>query len=154
MPIPRCKWIFKTFKRPFVKNRLVIERLMAALSGFFGALAAVLAAIGLYGVISYIVVRRRNEIGIRVALGANRGRIAGMVMGEASLMLLIGVVAGTSISLAIGRTASSFLFGLKPYDPLTLATAAALLAVIGAVASFLPAQHASKVDPMVALRHE
>ncbi|MGC2656657.1 MAG: FtsX-like permease family protein, partial [Bryobacteraceae bacterium] len=150
---PALQMDFQNFQMS-IRDRLLIERLMAALSGFFGALAAVLAAIGLYGVISYIVVRRRNEIGIRVALGANRGRIAGMVMGEASLMLLIGVVAGTSISLAIDRTASSFLFGLKPYDPLTLAIAAALQSVIGAVASFLPAHHASKVDPMVALRHE
>ena len=127
---------------------------MAALSGFFGVLATALAAVGLYGVISYIVIRRRSEIGIRAALGANRGQILSMVMWEAGLLLLIGVAIGTTLSLAAGRAASSLLFGLKPYDPVTLATAIALLGVIGAVASFLPAQRAAKTDPMTALRYE
>ncbi len=137
-----------------IRDRLIVERLMAALSGFFGALAIVLATVGLYGVISYIVIRRRSEIGIRAALGANRGQIVGMVMNEAGLLLLIGVVIGIALSLAAGRGASSLLFGLKPYDPPTLVTAAGLLGAIGAVASFLPARRASKVDPALALRYE
>jgi len=86
-----------------VRGGLVIERLLAALSGFFGALATALATVGLYGVISYIVIRRRNEMGIRAALGASRGQIVGMVMKEAGLLLLAGGVIGIALSLAAGR---------------------------------------------------
>jgi predicted permease len=137
-----------------IREGLVRERLMAMLSGFFGVLAALLATVGLYGVISYIVAQRRNEIGIRLALGAHRVQVIGMVMGEAGRMLLVGIVAGTAVSLLAGRAASSLLFGLKAYDPLTLTAAGALLAVIAALASFVPARRASKLDPMVALRYE
>jgi predicted permease len=137
-----------------IRDGLVRERLMAMLSGFFGLLAALLTMVGLYGVISYIVARRRNEIGIRMALGAQRGQVVGMVMREAGRMLAIGIVAGTVLSLVAGRAASSLLFGLKPYDPLTLTAAGALLAVIAALASFVPARRASRLDPLVALRYE
>ncbi|MGH9667310.1 MAG: FtsX-like permease family protein, partial [Bryobacteraceae bacterium] len=137
-----------------IRDGLVRERLMAMLSGVFGLLAAVLATVGLYGVLSYVVARRRNEIGIRVALGARSGQVVGLVMREAAWLLLAGVSAGTLISLAAGRAASSLLFGLKPYDPLTLASAAGLLAAIAAAASFLPARRASQLDPMDALRCE
>ena len=89
-----------------------------------------------------------------MALGAQRGQVVAMVMREAGRLLVIGVVAGTALSLVAGRSASSLLFGLKPYDPLTLVGAAALLAAIAALATFLPARRASKVDPMVALRYE
>jgi putative ABC transport system permease protein len=109
---------------------------------------------GLYGVISFLVARRRNEIGIRLALGAERGQVVAMVMREAGRMLAIGIVTGIALSLVAGRGAQSLLFGLKPYDPLTLVGAALLLAVIAASASFLPARRASKLDPMVALRDE
>jgi len=125
---------------------------MALLSGFFGLLAALLTMVGLYGVISYIVVRRRNEIGIRMALGARRGQVVGMVMRDTGWLLVIGVVMGTVSSLVAGRWAGALLFGVKPNDPLTLAAAAALMAVIAALASLLPARQASKLDPMVALR--
>jgi predicted permease len=144
---------YRVFKTQ-IEDGLVRERLMAILSGFFGLLAAVLAMIGLYGVISYIVTRRRNEIGIRVALGANHGQVIGLVMREAGLLLVIGVSLGIVLSLAASRGAGSLLFGLAPYDPLTLALAAGLLAAIGALAGFLPAHRASKVDPMTALRCE
>ncbi len=130
------------------------ERLLAMLSGFFGVLAALLAMIGLYGVISYMIERRRNEIGVRVALGANRGQVLFMVMREAGRLLLIGVAIGTLLSLAAGRGAESLLFGLKPNDPTSLLAAIALLSAIAALASFLPARRAAKVDPMVALRYE
>jgi predicted permease len=137
-----------------IRDRLLQERLMAMLSAFFGMLAAVLAMVGLYGVISYMVARRRNEIGIRLALGAERGQVVAMVMREAARLLAAGIVLGTAASLAAGRSASSLLFGLKSYDPLTLVSAGALLALIAAAASFVPARRASRLDPMVALRDE
>jgi predicted permease len=137
-----------------IRDRLVIERLMAVLSGFFGVLAIVLATIGLYGVISYVLIRRRSEIGIRAALGANRSQIVAMVMNEAGLLLLVGIVTGTVFSIIASRGASSPLFGLKSHDPLTLGAAVGLLAAIGAIASFLPARRAANVDPMVALRYD
>jgi predicted permease len=150
---PAMKLDFQVFQTQ-IRDRLVLERLMAALSGFFGALAGGLAIIGLYGVMSYVVMQRRNEIGIRVALGAKRGQIISLVMLEAGVQLLIGAVVGASISLVAGRGAESLLFGLSPSDPLTLVLAIVLLVVCGAVASFVPAYRASKVDPMVALRYE
>ena len=137
-----------------IRDGLARERLMAILSGFFGFLAALLAMVGLYGVISYVVARRRNEIGIRMALGAQRGQVVGMVMRETGQMLVIGIVTGITLSLAAGRSAGSLLFDLKPYDPLTLTAAAAFLAVIATLASYVPARRAAKVDPMVALRYE
>jgi predicted permease len=137
-----------------IRDGLTPERLMAMLSGFFGLLAAVLAMVGLYGVISFLVARRRNEIGIRLALGAERGQVVVMVMREALRLLAIGVVTGLALSLIAGRGAQSLLFGLKPYDPVTLVAAALLLALIAAAASFLPARRASRLDPMVALRDE
>src|SRR5262249_53067658 len=116
--------------------------------------AVLLTLVGLYGVISYLVTRRRNEIGIRLALGASRGQVIGMVMREAAWLLIAGVMIGALFSLIVGRGASSLLFGLKANDPLTLAGAVGLLAMIAAGASFLPAQSASMVDPAVALRCE
>jgi predicted permease len=137
-----------------IRDGMVRERMMAMLSGFFGSLAALLGMVGLYGVVSYRVGSRRNEIGIRIALGASRTQVIGMVMREAGLLLLIGVMIGTGLALIAARSAESLVFGLKPSDPLTLITAAGLLAVIGAIGGFLPARRASKVDPMAALRCE
>jgi predicted permease len=137
-----------------ILNGLLRERLMATLSGFFGALAAILAVIGLYGVISYMVARRTNEIGIRMALGAEGGGIVRLILREALLLLGIGLVVGVALALAAARTASSMLFGLKPYDPATLAFAVAALALVAIVASYIPARRAAGVDPMVALREE
>jgi putative ABC transport system permease protein len=137
-----------------IRDSLLRERLMATLSGFFGFLAALLATVGLYGVISYTVARRTNEIGIRMALGAQRGNVLGMIMREAGALLAIGLIAGAGLALAAGRAATSFLYGLKPYDPLTIVLATLALAAVAAAASFLPAQRASRLDPMVALREE
>ena len=137
-----------------IRGGLVRERLLAMLSGFFGFLAALLAMVGLYGVISYMVARRRNEIGIRVALGANRRQVLSMVMREAARLLVIGLSVGIVLSLIAGRGAESLLFGLKPHDPFTLLGSIGLLAGIAALASFLPARRAAKVEPMVALRYE
>jgi predicted permease len=137
-----------------IRDGLVREKLLALLSGFFGILAALLATVGLYGVIAYIVSRRRQEIGIRVALGANRGQVVAMVMREAVRLLVIGLGVGTVLVLVAGRGVESLLFGLKPHDPVVLFGSIGLLAVIAALASFLPAQRAAKIDPMVALRYE
>jgi putative ABC transport system permease protein len=137
-----------------IKDGLLRERLMATLSGFFGFLAALLATIGLYGVISYTVARRTNEIGIRMALGAQGKNIINMIMREAGLLVVIGLVIGTGIAIAVGKTAASLLFGLKPRDPITLIVSVTALAAVAALASFLPAFRASRLDPMRALRDE
>jgi ABC-type antimicrobial peptide transport system permease subunit len=137
-----------------IRDSLLRERLMATLSGFFGFLAVVLATIGLYGVISYTVARRTNEIGIRVALGAQRGDVVGMIMREAGTMLLIGLAVGSVLTLVVARAAASLLYGLKPHDPLTLTIAVVALTLVAAAASFLPAHRAAGLDPMAALREE
>ncbi len=143
--------------RPFaatVREGLLRERLMATLSGFFGLLAAFIAAIGLYGVMSYLVVRRTNEIGIRVALGADPRHILALIMREAAMLLAIGLGAGIVLSLVTVRAAGSMLFGLKPNDPRVLAIAAALLTAVMAAASYLPARRAAGLEPTAALREE
>jgi predicted lysophospholipase L1 biosynthesis ABC-type transport system permease subunit len=129
---------------------LAPERLLAALSGFFGGLALLLATIGLYGVMSYSVTRRRNEIGIRMALGAEQSRVLRTLLAEAAMLIAIG------LSAAIGTTRfiASFLYGLKPNDPWTLFLASALLALVALLAGFLPARRAARLDPMNALREE
>jgi ABC-type antimicrobial peptide transport system permease subunit len=150
---PEINLEFHVFKSQ-IRDSLLRERLMATLSGFFGFLAGLLATIGLYGLISYTVARRTNEIGIRMALGAQRGDVVRMILREAGILLGIGIAAGTALSLLAAKTASALLFGLKPSDPLTLAAAIAALAAVTVAASFLPAQRASRLDPMVALRDE
>ena len=137
-----------------IGETLVRERLLAALSGFFGLLAVLLAGIGLYGVIAYSVARRTHEIGIRMALGADRRRITLMFLGEAIRLLVIGLAAGTVLALVATRAARSLLYGLAPHDPLTLVLAGVVMAAITLVASVLPARRAARLDPMVALREE
>src|SRR6202044_2748898 len=113
--------VFKTQ----IRESLMRERLMATLSGFFGVLATVLAVIGIYGVISYVVLQRKNEIGVRMALGADRNRIVRMVLRDAAILISIGVVAGTAMTIASGNAAAALLYGLRPRDPVTLAAAIA-----------------------------
>jgi predicted permease len=137
-----------------IRDNLVGDRMMAMLSGFFGLLAALLVVVGLYGVLSYFITRRRNEIGIRIALGARRGQVIALVMRDTAAMLLIGIILGTALALIAGRAATTMLFGLKPYDLTTLAFATLLLAIIAVLASWLPALKASKLDPVAALRSE
>ncbi len=137
-----------------VRDSLVRERLMATLSGVFGGLAALLATIGLYGVMSYTVARRRNEIGIRMALGASRREVVQMVMREAGLLLAIGIAAGLVMAVLAARAAAALLFGLQPSDPSTLAMAAAGLAAVAMLASYVPAFRASRLEPTQALREE
>jgi predicted permease len=137
-----------------VRESLLRERLMATLSGFFGGLAGLIATIGLYGVMSYTVARRRNEIGIRMALGADRRDVVRMVMREAGVLLAVGVIVGTVLAIAAAHTAAALLFGLRPGDPATLATAAAGLGTIAMLASYLPALRAARLEPTEALREE
>jgi ABC-type antimicrobial peptide transport system permease subunit len=127
---------------------------MATLSGAFGILAALLATLGLYGVISYMVARRRNEIGVRIALGADRGKVIRLVLREAVLLLAVGLGVGTLLTLWAGRTAATLLYGLKAYDPVTLLAAMALLSAVALAASYAPARRAAALEPMAALREE
>jgi predicted permease len=137
-----------------ISDSLVRERLLAALSGFFGALAALLAAIGLYGVLAYRAVGRRNEIGIRVALGATRGQIVALVLKEAALLVAVGLAIGLACSVAAANWVASLLFGISARDPWRLGAAAIALAATAAIGSVLPARRAARLDPMAALRDE
>jgi putative ABC transport system permease protein len=137
-----------------IRERLLRERLVAMLATAFAVLAALLVTLGLYGVLSYMVTRRNNEIGIRIALGAARGRVAAMFAREAVILVFVGVVIGLGLATASGRLAGSLLFGLQPSDPTTMGMAAALLAVIAIIAAYLPAWRAARVDPVVALRSD
>ncbi len=130
------------------------ERLLATLSGFFGGLALLLAAIGLYGVMSYSVAQRRNEIGIRMALGAEQARVMRMVLGEVALLIGMGLIAGIAAALASTKLIATFLYGVQPRDATTLILCATLLAGVAVLAGYLPARRASQLDPMVALREE
>jgi predicted permease len=130
------------------------DRLLARLTGLFGGLALILACVGLYGITSYSVARRTNEIGIRMALGASRNKILTMVLRSALFQTALGLVIGLPAALAGGRVLASLLFGVKSYDPAILALAAATLSSCAFIAAFVPARRATKVDPMVALRYE
>jgi putative ABC transport system permease protein len=133
---------------------LLRERLIALLSGFFGVLAALLATIGLYGLMSYMVTRRSNEIGVRTALGASRGDIVRMVLRETVGLLAVGLIIGSVLAIVTARAATTLLFGLTPSDPASLALAAAALSIAALAASYLPARRAAGVDPTTALRAE
>jgi putative ABC transport system permease protein len=143
-----------TVLRASVLNGLVRERLMATLSGFYGALAAVLATVGLYGIVSYMVIRRRNEIGIRMALGASKSNVLRMILRECLGLVAVGLVIGTVLAVIGGRAARAMLFGVSPADPITLALAIGGLALVAVVASLLPAVRATGIHPMQVLREE
>jgi ABC-type antimicrobial peptide transport system permease subunit len=130
------------------------ERIFADLTAGFGILALTLASIGIYGITAYTVAQRTNEIGIRLALGAQARQILTMVLREASWLAVIGVAVGLGASLLLTRFLASMLFGLKPNDPATLIGSAALLFAVALLAGFIPARRASRVQPMQALRHE
>jgi len=137
-----------------IRNSLSTERMIASLSAVFGVLATLLAIIGLYGVMSYVVAQRTRELGIRMALGADHGRVIWLVMREVLILVAVGVAVGVSASLALTRVVQSQLFGLTPHDPLTLSSTTAGLAMVACAAGYIPALRASRLDPMAALRYE
>jgi ABC-type antimicrobial peptide transport system permease subunit len=137
-----------------VDKQMVQDRLLARLSMAFGILALLLAAIGLYGLLSYAVARRTNEIGIRKALGAQHSSVMVMILRESALLLLAGLLAGTLLSAAGTRIIATRLYGLAPTDPVAIGVAVAMLAGVALLAAWVPAHRASRVDPLVALRYE
>jgi putative ABC transport system permease protein len=144
---------FRLFET-LIRDGITLERLMAWLSGFFGMLAALLAVIGLYGVLSYMTQRRKAEIGIRLALGATRLRVIALIVRETAVLLLIGMAIGAIVSQWVTNAMQGLLFQLSPRDFRTMVAAASALTIIAAFASYVPAWRASRVDPIVALRHE
>jgi predicted permease len=137
-----------------IRDGLVRERMMAVLSGFFGALAALLSTIGLYGMVSYIIVMRTNEMGIRMALGASRQSVVGIILLQTLWLLALGVSLGIVLTIAATRGAGELLYGLQPNDPLAILGAIALLAGVALTASYAAARRASRFEPMKALRYE
>jgi len=135
-----------------VRASLTQERVIAMLAGFFGALALLLAGLGLYGVTSYAVNRRRAEIGIRIALGAASGSVIRLVLSRVTGLVAIGILIGTGVSLWASKFVATLLYGLEPRDPITLIAAAVVLAIVGAIAGWLPAYRASHLDPATVLR--
>jgi ABC-type antimicrobial peptide transport system permease subunit len=137
-----------------ISDSLAAKRFAMALLGVFALLAVVLSSIGIYGVISYIVGQRTHEIGIRMALGAERSTVIRMVLRQAGQMVLFGVLVGLLVAALLGRLMASMLFGVSFYDALTFGAVAAILLSVALMACWIPAHHASRVDPVVALRYE
>ena len=137
-----------------VEKSVAQRRLTMLLLTIFAGAALVLAAVGIYGVIAYSVTQRTQEIGIRMALGAQRTDVLGMVMRQSAALALAGIVIGAAGALALTRLMTDLLFEVKPFDPLTFLTVAAALGVIAMLASFIPGHRATRVDPVVALRAE
>ena len=149
MPITRAAMLIEA-----VDRRIVQDRMLAQLSIAFGIVAVVLAAIGLYGILSYNIARRTNEIGIRKALGAQHGTLIAMIARETGWLVLTGLVVGGAMSAAAVRLIASRLYGLSPADPATFVSAVAALTVVAALATWLPAYRTTRVDPLVALRYD
>jgi putative ABC transport system permease protein len=150
---PRITLDFTTLERQ-VTESLTLSRSIAMLSGFFAGLAVLLATIGLYGIMAYNIARRRNEIGVRIALGAEQSRVVRMVLREVATMVTAGVVLGVALSLGATRLVVSLLYGMTPTNPATLGASAAVLVAVGLAAAALPAWRAAKLDPVAALREE
>src|SRR5262249_55490614 len=140
--------------RQQVDATLVQERLMSLLSAFFGILALLLSAIGLYGALSQIVVQRTGEIGVRLALGARNGSVVWMILRRSLMVVSLGIVLGIPAALIAARAVESLLYGLKPADWASLLVAISVLLVTAFAASYFPARRAARIDPMVALRCE
>ena len=137
-----------------VRDNVFLDRMISILSASFAVLATLLAAIGLYGVLAYTVAQRTREIGVRMALGADAGRVRAMVLRQVSVMMMVGGVIGVAGALGLGKAASSLLFELKGYDPVVFALAVLALAIVALGAGYVPARRASEVDPVKALRYE
>jgi predicted permease len=146
--------VFSRTMEDNLNSVLAQERFVATLGGFFGGVALLLASLGLYGVMSQAVTRRTREIGIRIALGAEARGVLAMVMRDAMLMIALGTIVGVTGALAVTRFAESMLFGVKPADPVTFAIVAAILLAMTALAGFVPARRATRIQPAVALRDE
>jgi len=138
--------------REQVDDQLVRERLVALMSGFFGVLALAMAGVGLYGVTAYAVSCRRTEIGVRMALGADTSRVVRLVVGRVARLVAVGVIIGVGISLWAAKFAAALLYGLEPRDTLTIAGASVALAIVAALAAWLPARRAARIDPAEVLR--
>jgi predicted permease len=141
-------------QREQINSTLQMERTLAALTTGFGLLALALACVGIYGVMAYSVAQRTNEIGIRLALGAQPGRVRRMIMRESTVIALIGIVCGVAGALALARLIKSMLYGVVPYDPVTLGGGVSLLLAVALASSWIPARRAAGIEPMRALRHE
>jgi len=150
---PRISLWFIPLERQLAES-LTMMRTVATLAGFFGGLALLLAVIGLYGIMSYNVARRRGEIGIRIALGAARPRVIRMVLGEVGRMVIAGVLLGVLLAFLAMRLISSFLYGLTPTDPRTIAASGGVLLVVALLAAAKPAWRAAALDPVAALRED
>jgi predicted lysophospholipase L1 biosynthesis ABC-type transport system permease subunit len=137
-----------------VNDYLERERLLASLSSMFGSVALILAAVGVYGVIAYGVTRRMNEIGLRMALGANRAQVLRMIIRDAAIIPVIGIAAGAPLAFAASRIAESLLFGVKPRDVMSLGVSGALIFAMAIIAAVIPARRAMRIDPITVLRHE
>ena len=135
-----------------INDGIILQRFMAAVASTFGVLALVLASVGLYGVMAYSVSRRTNEIGVRMALGAEQHNVVGMVLRETMKVVVIGMIAGLAAALAATRVVATALFGVQPTDPITISIAIAAMLAVSLLAGYLPARRAASVDPMVALR--
>jgi putative ABC transport system permease protein len=148
---PRVSLAYTTLSAQ-VNSSLARERLLATLSAFFGGLALLLAVIGLYGTMSYTLAQRRKEIGVRIALGAARSRVVGLVLGEVGRLLALGVVIGGALAYLSTRWVAPFLFGVTPVDPATWVIATMTLAAAALAAGAVPAWRAATADPMLAIR--
>jgi len=140
--------------RERVDDSIFVERMIATLSGFFGVLALLLAAIGIYGVMAYAVARRTAEIGVRIALGAAPASIEWMVLRDGLLLIALGIAIGLPLALASARVTASLLYGVKPNDPATILAAVSVLSLAGLLAALVPARRAAAVEPIEALRHD
>ncbi len=150
---PNASLDFATLDRQLAES-LLLPRTLATLSGFFGTLALLLAMIGLYGIMSYTAARRRNEIGIRIALGATQSRVVRMIMSEVGRIVGLGVVIGILLAMGATRLVAAFLYGVQPADPVTMLSSGLLLAAVALAAAALPAWRAARLDPVSALRDE
>ena len=137
-----------------VRENVFLDRMISTLSASFAVLATLLAAVGLYGVLAYTVSQRTREIGLRMALGADSGRVRFMILKQVGWMTLVGVIVGVTGAYYLGKAAASLLFQLEPYDPLVIGSSVVVLTLVALGAGYIPAYRASRVQPMQALRYE